>query len=268
MTRILLCTCGGLYGARVLDRLLGDRSVEVVGIVQSTRVVHPGYGWLRGALAQLVRSGFAYTFYLGCATTLPDVLGRWTEIPSVTVSARHHRIPLFATRDLNREAGAEFIAGRRPDLLVSAFFNQRIGSEVCALPAVAAINIHPSLLPAFRGVDPVFFARLRGAQQMGVTVHRIAESFDTGPMLAQREVAIDDGASVLAATARLFDQGVDVLLEALPAIIAGEPGKTQPPGGDYDSWPTPVQVVDLRRGGHRLVRVSDWSLLRRGVPTP
>lgn len=249
----------------MLDRLLGDRAVEVVGIVHSTRVMHPAYGWLRGALAQLGRSGPAYTLYLGCATTLPDLLGRWTEIASVAENARRHRIPVYSTRNLNRGAGPDFIAARRSDLLLSAFFNQRIGAEVCTLPAVAAINIHPSLLPAFKGVDPVFFARLRGARQMGVTVHRIAESFDTGPMLVQRDVAVDDDASVLAATSRLFDQGAAALLDALPAILAGEPGQAQPPGGDYDSWPTPAQVRDFRRGGNCLVQVGDCSLLRRAT---
>ena len=263
MTRLLLCTSGGLYGALVLERLRRQPDVTVVGIVRSTRVMHPAYGWLRGALAQLRRSGPAYTLYLGCATTLADLLGNWTQLPSVPVSARRRRIPLHATRDLNTAAGTEFIAGRRPDLLVSAFFNQRIGAEVCALPAHGAVNIHPSLLPALRGTDPVFFARLRGVRQMGVTVHRIAETFDTGPILAQREVAIDDGASVLAATAQLFDQGVAVLLHTLPVILGGEPGQAQPRGGDYDSWPTPAQVGEFRRRGHRLVRVGDLALLRR-----
>jgi methionyl-tRNA formyltransferase len=268
VTRILLCTSGGLYGALVLERLLQRHDVEVVGIVRSTRVLHPAYGWLRGALAQLRRSGPAYTLYLGCATTLADLLGRWTGSPSVSVSARRRRIPLLATRDLNCDAGRGFIAGLRPDLLLSAFFNQRIGAAVCALPAVAALNIHPSLLPAYRGVDPVFFARLRGAPRIGVTVHRISESFDTGPVMASREVPVEPGASLLAVTARLFVEGAEALLDALPAILRGEPGRAQPPGGDYDSWPTSAQVGDFLSHGHRLVSLADRSLLRHGTGAP
>lgn len=268
MTRVLLCTCGGLYGARVLAHLLREPSLEVVGIVLSTRVMHPAYGWLRGASAQLGRSGPAYTLYLGCATTLPDLLGRWTSPPSVRVNARRHRIPLHATRDVNAPDGTGFVAGRRADLLLSAFFNQRIGAAVRALPAVAAVNIHPSLLPDYRGVDPVFFARLRDARRFGVTIHGIAESFDTGPILVQRTVAIDAAASVLAATARLFDEGAAALLDALPALLREEPGLPQPPGGSYDSWPTPRQVEALLRAGHRLVRAGDRALLRPDASSP
>lgn len=265
MTRILLCTSGGLYGSLVLQYLLASRDVEVVGIVKSTRVLHPAYGWLRGTIAQLRRSGLAYTLYLGCATTLPELLGRWFGLRSVSASARLRGIPLFASRDINGLAESEFIADQRPDLLVSAFFNQRIGSAVCAIAAAGAINIHPSLLPAFRGVDPVFFARLSGASHLGVTVHRVTADFDTGPVLVQAEVPMDPAASVIAATAKMFIHGAGRLLDCLPTILRGEPGQAQASGGSYDSWPAPVQVQAFLNKGNRLVRFADANLLRSGA---
>jgi methionyl-tRNA formyltransferase len=261
MTRVVLCTSGGLYGALVLARLLQDDAVRVAGIVRSIRVLHPGYGWLRGAVEQLRRSGLAYTAYLGCATTLPDLLGRFCAVPSVTVRARRERIPLCATRDINSEAARRFIVGLEPDLLLSAFFNQRIGEAVTAIPYAGAVNIHPSLLPAFRGVDPVFFARLRGAATLGVSLHRVTADFDTGPLLAQEAVAIDDAASVIEATARLFVRGTACLVDRLPAILAGDDGTAQAAGGSYDSWPTPRQVRGFLERGNRLMRIADLGLL-------
>ena len=264
MVRVVLCTSGGLYGALVLARLLQDGAVQVAGIVRSTRVLHPRYGWLRGAAAQLRRSGLAYTAYLGCATTLPDLLGGWSRVPAVAARARRDRIPLCNTRDINGVAARRFVAGLEPDLLVSAFFNQRIGEAVTAIPRAGAVNIHPSLLPDFRGVDPVFFARLRGAGNMGVSVHRVTADFDTGPLLAQAAVDVAPGASVIEATARLFVRGTACLLEHLPAILAGERGTAQAAGGSYDSWPTPAQVRGLRDQGHRLASGADLGLLWRG----
>lgn len=249
-----------MYGAHVLQRLLGDTDIDVVGIVRSTRVLQPDYGWWRGAVAQLGRSGPAYTLYLGCAAMLPDLVGSWTRVPSIAVSARRHKIPLLATRDLNDAVGCRFISDRRPDLLLSAFFNQRIGEAVCAIPTAGAVNIHPSLLPDFRGVDPVFHTRLQGSPRFGVTVHRITAEFDTGPVLVQDEVAIDSQKSLLAATWMLFEQGAACLLAQLPAILHGAAGEAQRAGGSYDSWPTSQQVAAFKRGGARLVRFADWRL--------
>jgi len=261
--RVLLCTSGGLFGALVLQRLLASPAVSVAAVVKSTRVLHPRQGWLRDVLSLLHRSGLRYTLYLGAATGGAELLGRWRGPPPVDVAARLHDLPLLATPDLNDALGHDFVARQAPELLLSAFFNQRIGEALCAIPALGAVNIHPSLLPDFKGVDPVFYARLRGAQDLGVSVHRISPAFDAGALLAQARVTIDPAASLLAATAQLFDRGARLLLDTLPAVRAGDAGRPQPPGGSYDSWPTPAQVRAYRRNGHRLLRMDD---LKRGFP--
>lgn len=261
MPRIVLCSSGGLYGALVLNCFLSDSTVDVVGIVRSTRVLNPRYGWLRGAFEQLRLSGSAYTLYLGCATTLPDALGRWSGVSSLAVSARRRRIPLYATRNLNEPTAVDFVAELQPDLLVSAFFNQRIGESISGLPSAGAVNIHPSLLPDYKGVDPVFHARLRGETRLGVTVHRIEPAFDTGPLLIQHEVEVADHCSLMRATAQLFVRGARSLLDFLPDLMSGAPGCPQRNGGRYDSWPTPEQVSSYRRSGHELVSTRDWQLL-------
>jgi methionyl-tRNA formyltransferase len=262
----VLCTSGGLYGSKVLQRLSGSADVQLVGIVVSTRVMHPECGWLQGVRELLRRSGPAYALYLGCATSLADALARFGGSRSVTASARHGRLPVLHTRDVNGLAGRSFVAGLAPDLLVSAFFNQRIGLELVRHAGAGAVNIHPSLLPGFRGVDPVFFQRLRGSRQFGVTLHRLDAEFDTGPVIAAETVPIDPRASVVDATARLFWHGAGLLLDSLPRLLDGDSGRCQPPGGGYDSWPTPAQVAEFGALGHRLVRLADLGLLRRGAP--
>lgn len=266
VARVLLCTSGGLFGALVLQRLLSSPQVAVVGVVKSTRVLGLEKGWLRGVLGLLRRSGVRYSLYLGCATGAAEWLGRWAGLPPVERVARERGLPILATADLNSVAGLDFIRRQGPDVLLSAFFNQRIGEQLCAVPQAGAVNIHPSLLPDFRGVDPLFHARLRGARQMGVSVHRISPEFDAGALLAQTEVALEPGASVLAGTALLFDSGMNLLLGCLPALLGGAKGQPQPAGGSYDSWPTPGEVRAFRRGGGRLLRLADLRLLRSGWP--
>jgi hypothetical protein len=264
-TRILLCTSGGLFGALVLQRLLASADVAVVGLVQSTRVLRSRQRWLQGVLEIWRHSGLPYTVYLGCATGVAEAVGRWSGLSPVAHAAKVRAIPVLATADVNQPEGVDFVRRQGPDVLLSAFFNQRIGAGVAAIATLGAVNIHPSLLPDFKGVDPVFHARLAGAPRLGVSLHRIAPELDTGPLLGQREVPVEANASVLASTALLFGAGAELLLDCLPALRHGDPGRPQPPGGSYDSWPTRAQVRRFRRAGQRLVRLGDLRQLWRAA---
>jgi len=119
------------------------------------------------------------------------------------------------------------------------------------------VNIHPSLRPDLKGVDPLFFARLRGVAPVGVTLHRVVQELDAGPVLAQAEVDVAARDSVLAATTRLYEHGAEMLLDKLGAILAGDPGMAQQGVGSYDSWPSSEQVGSLRHAGGALVRAMD-----------
>ncbi|OGA74795.1 MAG: hypothetical protein A3G81_16715 [Betaproteobacteria bacterium RIFCSPLOWO2_12_FULL_65_14] len=239
--RAVLCTSGGAPGREVLERLAASQAVAVVGVVRSTRIISARYGLLRGAWEQWRRSGLRYACYLGCALLRgPSARG----------------VPALATRDVNLPEAQRFLESLQPDLLVSAFFNQRIGEALAAAPRFGALNIHPSLLPALRGVDPVFYARLRGVG-LGVTVHRISPQLDCGNIIAQEALSVPERESVLAATARLYARGAELLLGSLEAVRAGAPGTPQHAAGQYDSWPRRAEVRALRRKGVSLVRLRD-----------
>jgi len=236
--RAVLCTSGGLPGSAVFQKLRSHGAIEVVGLVVSKRILSPHYGFLRGAWQQYRRSGLRYTAYLGCSLLKPLSL---------------QGVPTLSTRDVNDTAGREFIAGLAPDLLVSAFFNQRISPAVTAC-AAATVNVHPSLLPAFKGVDPVFYAKLRGAP-LGVTLHRISPELDCGEIVAQQRIAESLGESVLAGTVRLYAAGAQLLIDSLGRIA--QRAAPQEGAGNYDSWPSRREVAALRRKGVRLARVRD-----------
>jgi len=236
--RVVLCSSGGHPGRAVLARLLGSPRVSIAAIVLSTRVFHPGDGFLRGAWHHARASGLRYALYLARAAA-----------PRL----RAPGIPVIRSRDLNRDAVRARIEGLAPDLLLSAFFNQHIGEATVAAARLGAVNIHPSLLPALKGVDPVFYARLHGDAALGVSVHRVSPRLDAGNLLAQRAFPVLPGESVLEATARLYGEGAELLLASLDAIEAGAPGTPQSGPGSYFSWPDRAQVAALRRKGVRLV---------------
>jgi folate-dependent phosphoribosylglycinamide formyltransferase PurN len=254
--RVVLCTCGGLYGALVLRRLRACERLEICAVIRSSRVLEPGFGFVRGAREQIRRSGLTYTLYLWCATTLADWLCGVTGIGAVPTRSGAG-LSVHITRNLNDADGLKFLAACAPDLLVSAYFNQRVHAPALALPKHGCLNIHPALLPEAKGVDPVFQSLLHGAPPFGVTVHFMTPELDAGRIVAQRPIEAGARSSVFAITARLFREGAELLATAIESIAGGATGSPQSGIGSYQSWPTPREVRSLRARGGALLHLAD-----------
>jgi methionyl-tRNA formyltransferase len=266
--RTVLCTCGGLYGALVLRRLRACDRLEICAVVRSTRVFDPRFGLLRGAVAQVRCSGAAYALYLWCTTTVADWLCALGGVGAVPVRSAAPGVRVLSTRNINDAEGLSFLSACKPDLLVSAFFNQRLHPAALALPTRGCLNIHPSLLPESKGVDPVLQALLHDDPQFGVTVHFMSMGLDAGPIVAQRGIAGRAGSSVFATTALLFREGAELLAAAIESIAQGTAGTAQSGAGSYQSWPTRREMRMLRARGGSLLRLADLARLVLTRPLP
>jgi methionyl-tRNA formyltransferase len=107
-------------------------------------------------------------------------------------------------------------------VIVVAAFGQLVPSTVLELPPHGCLNVHPSLLPKHRGAAPIPAAILAGDSVTGVTIMRMDEGLDTGPILAQIEYAIGPDDTTASLTCRLADLAADLVLDTLPRWIAGE----------------------------------------------
>lgn len=129
----------------------------------------------------------------------------------------------------------EAVAGLRrlaPDLLVLAAYGQVLGPEVLAAARLAALNVHPSLLPRYRGAAPVAWALLRGERETGVTIIRMTEEVDGGDILAQEATAIAEEETAGELEARLARLGAGLLLRTLARLdeaLAGARPQGPPP---------------------------------------
>jgi methionyl-tRNA formyltransferase len=254
--RTVYCTCGGLHGALVLRRLRACEGLEVCAVIRSSRVLEARFGFLGGAVEQIRRSGIRYALYLWCATTLADWLCSVTGV-GVVPTRGTAGLPVYTTRNLNDAEGLKFLAACAPDLLVSAFFNQRLHAPALALPKHGCLNIHPALLPAAKGVDPVFQSLLHGGPPLGVTVHFMTPELDAGRIVAQRSIEGRARESVFAITARLFREGAELLAGAIESVAGGATGSPQSGIGTYQSWPTRREVGLLRARGGALLHLAD-----------
>lgn len=114
------------------------------------------------------------------------------------------------------------LASLQPDICVVVAYGKILPKEVLAIPKHGFINLHASLLPKYRGAAPVQWALIKGEKESGLTIFRLAEQLDAGPILAQAAVPIasEDDAETL--MVKVFEIGQQLLLPLLPKIIAGQ----------------------------------------------
>lgn len=261
--RVVFLSSGGLLGDLVLRHLQRSGHFRIVGVVRSRRVMLRGAGFLRGAAAYFLRCGVIYTVYIWTITTFAEFFGFFTGAGSITARAKRAGLPVLHARDLNDATEREFIERLQPDLVISAHFDQKLYPPLCDRADRPVINIHPSPLPRYRGLEPVLHAMKNRETSFGVTVHRLAESIDSGPVLASRQMLPDPRHSVLRATYELYRQGSNLLTSGAGRMsepLTGEPQVGEP---SYHSWPKGRDICRLYRSGKHLAKPSDLALFWR-----
>jgi methionyl-tRNA formyltransferase len=153
----------------------------------------------------------------------PAGRGKKTIPTEVKAFALEGALPVFQPKSLRRdEAARRELASLSPELIVIAAYGLFLPAEVLALPRLGCLNVHPSLLPRYRGPSPVASAILNGDAVTGVTIMQPDEGMDSGPIVAQRETHIYSDETTENLTLRLFQMGAILLAEILPAWERGE----------------------------------------------
>ena len=137
---------------------------------------------------------------------------------------------MYEDREARDTAMAEWIEGRGADLVVLAGYMQLLGDAFVARFRNRVVNIHPALLPAFPGLDAIGQALAAGVETTGVTVHFVDEGVDTGPAIAQREVAVPASRdreqlekAIHAVEHELYPEAIRMLAQGRVRIDASDP---------------------------------------------
>ena len=158
--------------------------------------------------------------------TRPDrPAGRSTRAVPTEIKrfALDRELPVFQPGSLRRDEEARReMASLSPDVVVVAAYGLFLPSEILGLPPLACLNVHPSLLPMYRGPSPVSAAILGGDEVSGVTIIKLDEGMDSGPIVAQRETPLGPLETTESLTTRLFDLGATLLTEVLPGWKRGD----------------------------------------------
>lgn len=202
---------------------------------------------------------------IGVVTTPGPRQRRSTDYLGV-VSAVRPGIDVIVTTHMERLA--EMLAPLRPDLIISGGFPWLIPPDVIALPRLGAINIHPSFLPRHRGPFALEWAFRTGDPELGVTIHRLDSSFDTGAILAQGRVPIADEDDTEALLAKIPAITPGLLREAIAQVARGDPGEPQDEANAThasrfeDAW----RIIDWAQPARQVHnQVRSWTGFR-GAP--
>jgi methionyl-tRNA formyltransferase len=135
--------------------------------------------------------------------------------PPVKVAAEELGLAIYQPEKIRDPQAVERIRSVAPDFLVVVAYGQIIPKSVLDLPRLGAINVHASLLPRWRGAAPVARAILAGDGKTGVTIMKMDEQLDHGPILAVRATPIGEEEDAGALATRLADMGAELLVETL-----------------------------------------------------
>jgi methionyl-tRNA formyltransferase len=137
--------------------------------------------------------------------------------------AQQQAMPVFQPQRLRREAESiETLRNLAPDLLVVAAYGQILPRAVLEIPTSGSINVHASLLPAYRGASPISAAILDGLAETGVSIMLMDEGMDTGPVLSQAKQPIRAEDTTETLSDRLARLGAELLVETLPRWLQGQ----------------------------------------------
>ena len=218
--RIVYMSMGGAFG-RVPLRTLLEAGFDMVGLMMP----HP--------LADLAPARAAPVADLALQ------LHPEQQLLSLHDLAAQFEIPIFPTGSLRRPEGLESFAILDPDLLIVACFPHILPETWLQVPALGCLNLHPSLLPAYRGPHPLFWQFQAGETRTGASVHFMDAGIDTGDLLDQAAVTLPPGISGPETDALMAQSAVDLLIEHLhsPYNLARQP---QPASESrYQGRPTP-----------------------------
>ena len=151
----------------------------------------------------------------------PAGRGRKLQPTPIKLLAQRLGLKVHAFEDVNTALALETIASLKPDLLVTFAFNQKLGSDLLQIAPRGAINVHPSLLPKYRGAAPVARAILNGDTQTGVSITRMVEDMDAGGVFAQEPYQIDPQHTTGSLEEYLGQQAAPLLIKVLDQIEKG-----------------------------------------------
>lgn len=240
-----------------LNKLCKSKDLKIVGLILANQGKRH---WIRYGIR---RSGLLYAAMIGVMAYL-HIVGviiasllwwnrkrKWLTVKEII---KKYAIPLHATKDINSEETVNVIKKWQPDLVVSLYFNQILKKEVIEIAKKATLNMHPGILPKYRGVWADFWKLYNKEKTAGVTIHHINEKIDRGDIIAQIKYPIKRGDTKFSLMLKSAQHGSQMLIEIIKKFKTGRAIRTLKirGKGKYYRLPTREQFEKFYMQGKRL----------------
>lgn len=155
-------------------------------------------------------------------TDMPAGRGRNLAAPPVKRAAEDMGIAVLQPERVRDPDFIGILRKLEPEAIIVAAYGQILPKEILTLPTFGCINIHASLLPAYRGAAPINWAIIRGEHETGNTIMLMDEGMDTGPILMQESLPIGTDDTARSLTEKLASLGAKLIITALPLLASGK----------------------------------------------
>jgi methionyl-tRNA formyltransferase len=152
----------------------------------------------------------------------PAGRGREIAFSPVKQAALSHGLAVWQPGSFKKSENSAALAAYSADLYIVAAFGQILPQVVLDQPRYGTLNIHASILPKYRGPDPIAEAILQGDKETGVSIMLLDAGVDTGPILLKRNIVLTEDDTTGSLTLKLAELGAQALLEALPLWVASK----------------------------------------------
>lgn len=161
---------------------------------------------------------------VACAVTQPDrQKGRGLHFSATLVKEAAHDcgIRIYQPQNVNDPDSVKFLKELKPDLFIVIAYGQILSREVLDIPRLLPINIHASLLPKYRGAAPINWAIIKGESKTGISIIKMTDKMDAGPVILQEETGIDGDDTAATLEDKLSALAAKLLLRVLGSVEDG-----------------------------------------------
>ncbi|MCK4673387.1 methionyl-tRNA formyltransferase [candidate division WOR-3 bacterium] len=185
------------------------------------RIIFFGSGQFTLSIVKKIEEEFTL---LGVVITKPRPRGRGlkTSLPEMAQWAQSVGIEVFTPDNPNEKTFIEDLSELKPDLFVLSSYSHLLTNELFNVPKHGGINIHPSLLPKYRGAAPIQRAIMAGEKKTGITVIFMDEIIDHGGIIIQKELTIEPDDTYGSLLLKLSSLGTEIIFDVIKSIEAGD----------------------------------------------
>lgn len=202
-----------------------------------------------GTLEEIVLAGHEV---VGVVTQPDKPKGRGKTLMPTPVKevAMKYNLPVYQPKKVREPEFVEVLRGLKPDVMVVAAFGQIISKEILEMPKYGCINVHASLLPAYRGAAPIQWAVINGDKESGVTIMQMDEGIDTGDMIEKVVVPIAEDETGGSLFEKLSQAGAKLCVKVLQDLEDGKAVREKQP---EESTTPYARMIDKKMGA------IDWE---------